>query len=67
MVALPQRAGEGRLADEYAIGTRSGCFCAHPYLGRLLGLSDAEVERFHADVRVGARHLLPGAVRRAIA
>ena len=28
-----------RLANEYAIGTRSGCFCAHPYMGRLLGLT----------------------------
>ena len=52
-----------RLANEYAIGTRSGCFCAHPYMGRLLGLSDAEVAQFHADVRAGARHRLPGAVR----
>jgi selenocysteine lyase/cysteine desulfurase len=52
-----------RLANEYAIGTRSGCFCAHPYMGRLLGLSEAEVDRFHADVRAGFRHRLPGAVR----
>ncbi|SDC11614.1 Selenocysteine lyase/Cysteine desulfurase [Geodermatophilus telluris] len=52
-----------RLANEYAIGTRSGCFCAHPYMGRLLGLSDAEVGQFHADVRAGNRHRLPGAVR----
>src|SRR4051794_38164385 len=52
-----------RLANEFAIGTRSGCFCAHPYMGRLLGLSEAEVYRFHADVRAGLRHRLPGAVR----
>src|SRR4051812_35622017 len=52
-----------RLANEYAIGTRSGCFCAHPYMGRLLGLAEAEVDRFHADVRAGRRHRLPGAVR----
>ena len=52
-----------RLANEYAIGTRSGCFCAHPYMGRLLGLTDAEVAQFHADVRAGNRHRLPGAVR----
>src|SRR3954471_2238121 len=52
-----------RLANEFAIGTRSGCFCAHPYMGRLLGLSEAEVDRFHADVRAGLRHRLPGAVR----
>jgi selenocysteine lyase/cysteine desulfurase len=52
-----------RLANEYAIGTRSGCFCAHPYMGRLLGLTEADVDRFHADVRAGLRHRLPGAVR----
>jgi len=52
-----------RLANEYAIGTRSGCFCAHPYMGRLLGLNEAEVEQFHTDVRNGLRHRLPGAVR----
>ena len=33
------RAGAARLAAEYAIGVRHGCFCAHPYLMRLLGLS----------------------------
>ena len=26
------------LADEYGIGVRSGCFCAHPYVAQLLGL-----------------------------
>jgi selenocysteine lyase/cysteine desulfurase len=52
-----------RLANEYAIGTRSGCFCAHPYMGRLLGLSENEIDQFHADVRAGNRHRLPGAVR----
>jgi selenocysteine lyase/cysteine desulfurase len=52
-----------RLANEYAIGTRSGCFCAHPYMGRLLGLSQREVDQFHDDVRAGRRHKLPGAVR----
>ncbi|MDX6328280.1 MAG: ribonucrease, partial [Streptomycetaceae bacterium] len=32
-------------------------------MGRLLGLSDADVAQFHADVRAGLRHRLPGAVR----
>ena len=52
-----------RLAHEFAIGTRSGCFCAHPYMGRLLGLSDAAVTQFHDDVRAGNRDRVPGAVR----
>ena len=60
---MPHGLLAARLANEYAIGTRSGCFCAHPYMGRLLGLSDADVAQFHADVRAGNRHRLPGAVR----
>jgi selenocysteine lyase/cysteine desulfurase len=52
-----------RLANEHAIGVRSGCFCAHPYMGRLLGLDESQVGQFHDDVRVGLRHRLPGAVR----
>jgi len=51
-----------RLADEHAIGTRGGCLCAHPYRGQLLGLTDAEVAQFHADVQAGNQHRLPGAV-----
>ena len=32
-------------------------------MGRLLGLTDADVQQFHDDVRAGLRHRLPGAVR----
>src|SRR3954451_12935894 len=60
---LPHGLLAARLANEYAIGTRSGCFCAHPYMGRLLGLSQGDVNQFHTDVRNGLRHRLPGAVR----
>jgi selenocysteine lyase/cysteine desulfurase len=60
---MPHGLVSARLANEYAIGTRSGCFCAHPYMGRLLGLTDADVQQFHDDVRAGLRHRLPGAVR----
>lgn len=52
-----------RLSAEFAIGVRHGCFCAHPYLTRLLHLSDEEVGRFRADVRRGDRRTMPGAVR----
>ena len=52
-----------RLSAEFGIGVRHGCFCAHPYLTRLLGLSHDEVARFRADVRHGDRRALPGAVR----
>jgi selenocysteine lyase/cysteine desulfurase len=52
-----------RLSAEFAIGVRHGCFCAHPYLVRLLGLSDDEVHRYRADVLAGDRRSIPGAVR----
>jgi selenocysteine lyase/cysteine desulfurase len=52
-----------RLSAEYAIGVRHGCFCAHPYLLRLLGLSDAEVASYRSAVLRGDRTRIPGAVR----
>jgi selenocysteine lyase/cysteine desulfurase len=52
-----------RLSAEFAIGVRHGCFCAHPYLTRLLGLSADEIAVFRADVLRGDRRSMPGAVR----
>ena len=52
-----------RLSAEYGIGVRHGCFCAHPYLLRLLGLSATEVTLFRADVLRHDRRNIPGAVR----
>lgn len=52
-----------RLSAEHAIGVRHGCFCAHPYLLRLLGLSPTEVDEYHRAVRRGDRTSVPGAVR----
>lgn len=52
-----------RLAREHGIGVRSGCFCAHPYLSRLFGLTPGEVQQFHDDARANRADRLPGAVR----
>lgn len=52
-----------RLSAEHAIGVRHGCFCAHPYLLRLLGLSPREVGEYRAAVLRGDRRRIPGAVR----
>jgi selenocysteine lyase/cysteine desulfurase len=52
-----------RLSAEHGIGVRHGCFCAHPYLMRLLGLSHEEIAEFREHVRRGDRRLVPGAVR----
>ena len=60
---LPHGTVAGRLAGDYGMGVRSGCFCAHPYLTRLFGLTDAEVRQFHEDARANRHDLLPGAVR----
>ncbi len=60
---VPHALVAARLSAEFAIGVRSGCFCAHPYLARLLDLTEEEVQRFHRDARSGARGDLPGAVR----
>ena len=54
------------LSDEFAIGVRHGCFCAHPLLTRLLGVSDAEARRLHAELKAGREPELPGAVRASI-
>jgi selenocysteine lyase/cysteine desulfurase len=60
---MPHATVAARLAEDYGMGVRSGCFCAHPYLTRLFGLSDAEVRQFHEDARANRHDLLPGAVR----
>lgn len=60
---MPHALVASRLAHEFGIAVRSGCFCAHPYLVRLLRLDEEETERFRSKVRRGEHKLLPGAVR----
>jgi selenocysteine lyase/cysteine desulfurase len=52
-----------RLSAEFGIGVRHGCFCAHPYLIRLLGVGPAGIAEARAAVRRGDRSAIPGAVR----
>jgi selenocysteine lyase/cysteine desulfurase len=52
-----------RLSAEHAIGVRHGCFCAHPYLVRLLGLDASEIAAYHDAIGRGDRRQIPGAVR----
>ncbi|MEW6568120.1 MAG: aminotransferase class V-fold PLP-dependent enzyme [Chloroflexota bacterium] len=51
------------LSCEYGIGVCNGCFCAQPYVLRLLGLTPAEADRVRADIRRGDRRQMPGFVR----
>jgi len=55
-----------RLSDEYAIGVRHGCFCAHPLITRLLGVPEHESQRLQRELRAGREPELPGAVRASI-
>jgi selenocysteine lyase/cysteine desulfurase len=43
------------LGAEWGIGVRNGCFCAHPYLLHLLGLSAEESDRVRNDILVNNR------------
>jgi selenocysteine lyase/cysteine desulfurase len=52
-----------RLSAEFGVGVRHGCFCAHPYLMRLLGVGAEGVAEARAAVRQGNRSTIPGAVR----
>ena len=52
-----------RLSAEHGIAVRHGCFCAHPYVARLLGMDRAAVDRYRAELATGDRRNVPGAVR----
>jgi selenocysteine lyase/cysteine desulfurase len=60
---VPHALVAARLSAEFGIGVRHGCFCAHPYLVRLLGVRGASLETFREMARAGKRAELPGAVR----
>ncbi len=60
---VPHALVAARLSAEFAIGVRHGCFCAHPYLLRLLDLRPHEVAEYRAAVVRGDRRRIPGAVR----
>lgn len=51
------------LGAEYGIGVRNGCFCAHPYLLHLMGLSPQESDRVRQEILADDRHDMPGMIR----
>ena len=58
---VPHELAASILNREAAIAVRNGCFCAHPYLHRLLGLTDTTELRNR--LVAGEEVDLPGAVR----
>ncbi len=51
------------LGYEGGIGVRNGCFCAHPYILRLLGVSDEDAQQVRAAMHARDRSSVPGLVR----
>jgi len=51
------------LSYEAGIGVRHGCFCAHPYVTRLLGVTEEESQKFRDELKRRNKANLPGAVR----
>ena len=45
------------------IGVRSGCFCAHPYILHLLGLSVDEAAKVRQNMLEGDKSEMPGLIR----
>ena len=51
------------LGHEWGIGVRHGCFCAHPYLIRLLGVKEAELDDYMNQAESDDYSRFPGLVR----
>lgn len=51
------------LGYEDGIGVRNGCFCAHPYVVHLLGLSEQEQSFWRWEALAGDKSHMPGMVR----
>jgi cysteine desulfurase/selenocysteine lyase len=63
LTTTPHFLASAVLGYEYGIGVRSGCFCAHPYILHLLGLSHDEAAQVRATILAGDRSSMPGLIR----
>ncbi len=54
------------LSYEEGIGVRAGCFCAHPYMMKLLGFSADEIEGLKKKIIKKQVNYFPGAVRASL-
>jgi len=60
---LPHGKVAAILSFEGGIAVRDGCFCAHPYVLELLGISQGEFEVYKQEAIAHNRTRLPGMVR----
>jgi cysteine desulfurase / selenocysteine lyase len=51
------------LGHEYGIGIRNGCFCAHPYILSLLGISENQARQVRQHILNRDRREVPGMLR----
>jgi selenocysteine lyase/cysteine desulfurase len=51
------------LSAEFGIGVRHGCFCAHPLMACLMGVSDDMMRTIGHDLHTAKSLFVPGAVR----
>jgi selenocysteine lyase/cysteine desulfurase len=51
------------LSYEGAIAVRNGCFCAHPYIQRLLKITDNDSQVYRDQINKGIRSQVPGLIR----
>ncbi len=51
------------LGFEYGIGVRNGCFCAHPYLLKLMKVDDTEASKVRSTIMAKDKRDVPGLVR----
>ena len=61
--AIPHALVAAILGYEAGIGVRNGCFCAQPYVMRLLDITEADQARWHHEYLAGDRSRKPGMVR----
>jgi cysteine desulfurase/selenocysteine lyase len=54
------------LGIEGGIGVRNGCFCAHPYVKHMLGVTPEEDHIFTEEVIAGNKSRMPGMVRASL-
>jgi len=63
VIGIPHAKVAAMLSFEAGIGVRNGCFCAHPYVLRLLGVPPEDVNRYKQAILAGDRSEMPGMVR----
>ena len=63
---LPYMKVAAILANEWGIGVRSGCFCAHLYVSHLQGISDEASAQIREQINAGFPIDLPGMVRASL-